>query len=115
MTPNLPSDEGRALGRELSRLCEAEESKRPFHKGRCGTCAFREGSYPNGSAATVMTAFKCAMERTPFLCHERADEPCAGWLLMRVPAGSEVQMPWEHPEGDGEVYGPAVPPLDTAP
>lgn len=99
MVPNETSDEGRELGRHLSRFCDerAEESGRD---GRCDTCAFRAGDHlANGSAATLMTALKCAAEREPFWCHEH-DRPCAGWQLMRF--NEAVAVPWDYIAGADE-------------
>lgn len=97
LIPNEASYEGRKLGRHLSRLCDAEIAGKPDN--RCGTCAFRSGDHvANGSVSTLMTAFKCVMEREPFWCHEH-DRPCAGWLALRVPEGEQISMPWEASEG----------------
>lgn len=93
---NAVTAEGRELGAQLARLCDSE-AKRTGRDGRCDTCAFRAGDHlANGSPETLMTAFKCAAERTPFWCHEH-DRPCAGWLLMRFNA--PVEMPWPIIEG----------------
>jgi hypothetical protein len=44
-----------------------------------------------------MSAIKCVAEREPFWCHTW-DKPCAGWTLLRFPAGEQVEMPWDHIE-----------------
>lgn len=80
--PNLPTDEGRALGRELARLCDGEAAAHPDAPERCHDCAFRLGTPPNGCAPTLMDAMKCAIEGEPFLCHIDG-KACAGWALMR--------------------------------
>lgn len=71
---NRPTPEGIALGKELARLtdrAEAEVRARfPKAKERCGTCAFRLGTIPNGCVETVMDALKCALEYRTFDCHE---------------------------------------------
>lgn len=96
MRANAVTPEGRELGAELARLCDGE-AERTGKDGRCVTCAFRAGDHlANGSAETLMTAFKCVAEREPFWCHE-VDEPCKGWLLMRFQ--EPVEMPWEAVEG----------------
>lgn len=90
---NLPTPEGRVLGRHLARLCdEAEREQRaqfPNQKPRCHDCAFRRGTRPNGCPGTLMDAIKCAVEGDPFLCHVGMEngegEPrgvCQGWLIM---------------------------------
>lgn len=97
--PNEATAEGRALGREMARLCDIELTGRPDN--RCQTCAFRAGDHvANGSPETLMSALKCVMERTPFWCHE-SDKPCAGWLTMRFSEDKVIAAPWDHvPGGD---------------
>lgn len=96
--PNKVTPEGWQMGKELARICDAEAAKQG-KDGRCWTCAFRAGDHiANGSPETLMSALKCAAERTPFWCHER-DQPCAGWTLMRWPAGATTELPWEHISG----------------
>ena len=98
MRPNKVTPEGWQLGKEIARLCDAEVAKQG-KDGRCGTCAFRAGDHvANGSPETLMSAVKAMAEREPFWCHTW-DKPCAGWTLMRFPAGETVTTPWEHPEG----------------
>jgi hypothetical protein len=95
--PNEASPEGRALGRELARLCDGELAGKPDN--RCATCAFRLGPHlANGSAPTLMSALKCALEGDPFWCHE-IDRPCAGWQAMRTAKGQRIHVPWNHIEG----------------
>ena len=70
----------------------------------CVTCAFRLGSAPNGSEATVNDALKCVMENVEFMCHDGLDlmagqEPwktCAGWIHARnhLPKGYVAKMPF---------------------
>jgi hypothetical protein len=81
---NEVTAEGFELGYHLARFVDAEEKKEPLPHGRerCHNCAFRQGTYPNGSPTTTMDALKCAMEGTTFLCHEDL-QPCAGWALLR--------------------------------
>jgi hypothetical protein len=93
MKPNLPTPEGRALGAELARLCDAEI--KPGDPERCLTCAFRAGTIPNGCAPTLMDAIKCAIEGAPFYCHEQRGKLCSGWRLMvDGPQKLSVDVPW---------------------
>jgi len=97
MRPNLPTPEGRELGRELARLCDGELADR--RDDRCGTCAFLLGDHvANGSAETLMGALKCAMGDEPFWCHEH-DRACAGWAAMRFGKEAVVEAPWQHVPG----------------
>ena len=99
LVPNIATDEGRALGKELARLCDGEAAK-AGRDGRCDTCAFRAGDHvANGSVETLMTALKCVAEREPFWCHEH-DRPCAGWRMMRFQEA--VEMPWDYVGGTDE-------------
>jgi len=86
--PNVPTPEGRALGKELARLTELGFAKMkrdfPSAPGPCAECAFVAGTIPNGCAETVADALKCAVEGHPFYCHKgmKNGEPqrlCAGW------------------------------------
>jgi len=92
--PNVPTDEGRALGAEIARLVDNDEARvraagLPVPP-RCGDCATRLGTPPNGCAPTLMDFVKCAAEGEPFMCHVGAvdGEPariCGGWLLAVTP------------------------------
>jgi len=103
-TLNRPTPEGRALGKELARLCDAAETEQrkrfPNHAERCKSCAFRLGTIPNGCPETLMDAVKCVIEGRDFLCHmtlgadgEPDGTPCRGWMLMltNAPRGT---APW---------------------
>ena len=81
---NESTPEGFALGYKLAQFVDAEENKAPLPNGRtrCHNCAFRQGSWPNGSPSTIMDALKCAIEGITFLCHDDL-QPCAGWVLLR--------------------------------
>jgi hypothetical protein len=97
---NVATDLGRELGRELARLCDTELAGK--EDTRCATCAFRGGDHlANGSPETLMSALKCAMEGTPFWCHEH-DLACAGWAVMRFPKEALVEAPWPHLPGTDE-------------
>lgn len=84
--PNLPSEKGAELGRELARLTR-KELERSGGASPCDDCAFVEGTFPNRCAATLMDAIKCIIEAEPFYCHKGVTdgEPkklCAGWQAM---------------------------------
>lgn len=97
MRENIATPEGRALGREMARLCDGQLAGK--RDDRCATCAFRLGDHlANGSPETLMSAVKCMIEGDPFWCHEH-DRPCAGWNAMKFPKDSRAEAPWDHPEG----------------
>lgn len=91
---NLPDETGIALGVELARLADIEESKElasfPDSPPRCDDCAFRAGMRPNGCSETLMDAIKCVAELIPFYCHKGvkgvkpAKRLCAGWGLLAL-------------------------------
>ncbi len=92
MTVNAPTPEGIALGRELARFFDIEqpkvEAQFPGSTERCKSCAFREGTYPNGCPETVVDALDCAVTGKPFYCHVGLvdGEPkrlCAGWAVLQ--------------------------------
>lgn len=98
--PNAPTPEGIALGRELARLCDAEEQKQldqfPGQPPRCDDCAFRAGTIPNGCPDTLMDALKCVLEGEPFYCHKGMKDQdadpkrlCSGWMVLQTPGGEE--------------------------
>lgn len=101
---NDPTDEGRALGREVARLADAEFAKNPALRPRCHDCAFAASTEPNSIAGTLMTALKCAMEREPFYCHvippSGHQRLCAGWEAML--SDKAVDAPWQHLEPAGD-------------
>ena len=82
--PNLPTEDGAALGREMARLFDAEKDA----PERCHDCAFRLGTTPNQSAPTLMDALKCVMEGVPFNCHVE-EKPCAGYVAFRRAGGAQ--------------------------
>jgi len=97
MRENRTTPEGRELGKRMARLCDQELAGK--RDNRCSTCAFRLGDHlANGSPETLMSALKCAIERTPFWCHE-ADHPCAGWQAMKSAPDCRLVVPWEHVPG----------------
>lgn len=108
---NDPTDEGRALGREVARLADAEFARDPTLRPRCHDCAFASGTVPNSIAGTLMAALKCAMEREPFYCHvtpaSGRQRLCAGWEAMV--SDEAVRAPWSHlePAGDSLPHDPS--------
>lgn len=80
--PNLPSPLGEEAGAEIARLVKpgldrlVAEGVHP-----CDECAYVKGALGNRCLATVASAIKCALEKTPFLCHMRGEpEPiCVGF------------------------------------
>lgn len=113
MVPNRPTPEGRELGIELARLCDVAEADQlqrfPKAKTRCGTCAFRAGTFPNGCVSTLMDAMKAVTEQDVFMCHEikngaEPDRLCSGFVAMLtsstdIPA---VTVPWNYSHIDSE-------------
>lgn len=95
MKINEATPEGFELGYYMARFVDQEEAKEPLANGyaRCATCAFRQGTFPNGSPQTLMDAAKCVMEGVPFDCHED-EKPCAGWALLRRASESTSTVPW---------------------
>lgn len=90
-TPNLPTPEGRLLGEQLARLCDIEEARLretfPNAHRRCGDCALRLGTDPNGCAETLMDLVKCVVEAVPFYCHQAMTDGkprvlCAGYAAL---------------------------------
>lgn len=105
MVPNKPTEIGRALGKQLARLCDAAETEQRKHfpdmQERCKTCAFRGGSLPNGCEETVMDAIKCVIEGVGFMCHHSPKdgkggytELCQGWFLLVSQQKEYGKAPW---------------------
>lgn len=95
------SPEGVRAGKQMVRLIEPALT-RLVAEGeadeRCKTCAFREGTVPNGCIQTVADAMKAGLEDVPFLCHQ-GNPPatiCFGWYAMRVRLrGLTMQCNWD--------------------
>lgn len=89
---NRPEPAGHELGSRLARFFDDAAPRFMLRfgalPGRCKSCAFRAGTFPNGCVTTVMDALKCAVEHEPFYCHERPDPDgspsklCAGWAVL---------------------------------
>ena len=94
-TENLPSKEGAAFGQVLANLAQRGMrltlERFPDTLPMCDDCAFREGTRPNQSLATVADAYKCVIECVSFNCHkgitdnESPKRICAGWLACMEP------------------------------
>lgn len=90
--PNVPTPEGRLLGAQLARLCDIEEARlrerHPRMHRRCGDCALRLGTDPNGCPETLMDVVKAVIEHVPFYCHQAFDDEgrpkllCAGYAAL---------------------------------
>jgi len=83
---NLPCEQGESLGKEVARLTDSAllELKKDFpnQQERCKSCAFRLGTLPNRSLATLHDAIKCLNEYIPFMCHEDSGKSlCAGYSI----------------------------------
>jgi len=72
---NLPSAEGRMMGRELARLTGP-------CAGSCPSCAYIGGTIPNQSPSTVAHALECTITGDVFDCHHDG-KPCRGWIQSR--------------------------------
>lgn len=115
MKRNLPTDEGRELGVQLARIAdraaERWQDQLGFVPVRCGSCAFRAGTVPNGCLPTLANAVKCAVENDPFKCHEfkgwrdGSGEPvttCAGYMLAQSEMRGIGEAPWQFIAGGPE-------------
>lgn len=93
------SPEGQRCGHELARVAEKAVAilvAEGEPDERCKTCAFREGTVPNGCIQTQADALKAVMEGVPFTCHVNKGWPCHGWYALRVAAnGRKVEVPWD--------------------
>lgn len=73
---------------------------------RCKTCAFRDGTVPNGCIQTQADAMKAMLEGTPFFCHQNIGKTCHGWYAGRVALkGKTVFVPYEFSDEDSKVTG----------
>lgn len=104
-TLNRPCELGMQVGEQLVKFVDEAEKRCAEELGfvavKCPTCAFREGTIPNGCLTTVATALKCSMENEPFYCHHKTtnygpQKLCAGWLMMDRSATTE--MPFDYPD-----------------
>ena len=109
LIPNRPTEKGRRMGRELVRLWKAAMRAALVNApaealaavpDRCKTCAFREGTHPNGCEETVMDAVKCVLEKVPFSCHQELKDGkptklCAGWIVTQRCDQPPVKVSWD--------------------
>ena len=101
MRRTVPTDEGRECGAMLGLMTDKAEAevriKFPNHSGRCKSCAFRSGTFPNGCPETLIQAIACVVSGEPFFCHQQLDahgEPediCAGWLIAVTVADDKLR------------------------
>lgn len=87
------SPEGQALGANMARLYEiARRDLRDLADpdDRCKSCAFREGTVPNGCAQTQLDISKCVAENIPFYCHQYRGQLCDGWVTVRIGLGRKL-------------------------
>ena len=108
--PNRPTPEGIEAGKYLARMTDTAEKEQlkqfPNQDKRCKSCAYLEGTVPNGCVPTVMDAIKAACERVPFMCHQHFDangnptEICMGWVILQSASklDKSIKMPWEFSE-----------------
>jgi hypothetical protein len=94
--------EGKALGLQLIRLTAPALIRLLIDgepDGRCPTCAFRDGTVPNGCPQTTMDALKAVAEDVPFMCHHKQPKntvPCHGWYAARVALkGAKFKVPYD--------------------
>lgn len=93
------SPEGKKAGRWLAKFVYShivllELDGEPDE--RCKTCAFRQGTVPNGCVITQADAMKAMLSGVPFLCHQDMGKTCHGWYAGRVALkGRTVDVPWD--------------------
>ena len=108
LVPNRPTDLGRDAGKQVARLWRASMRSALMQApeavaaipDRCRTCAFREGTVPNGCEETVMDAIKCVIEKVPFMCHHdmkngKPTKMCAGWIVTQRADQAAGKAPWD--------------------
>lgn len=96
------SPEGKKLGALLVQLTEKSIAKLVAEgeiDERCLTCAFRQGTVPNGCIQTQLDALKAVSEKIPFMCHHkqpRNTHVCHGWYACAVATkdAPAKEAPW---------------------
>jgi hypothetical protein len=90
--PSRVSPEGQQAGRVLAAFAETGiETGVPDR--RCGTCAFRMGTVPNGCLQTMADAAKCLAEGEVFECHHREGATCEGFRAASMVYPPEMRGP----------------------
>ena len=94
-----PSIHGKMMGKALAIMAARGRDNAPMPiPDCCLTCAFREGSLPNQTAATGMMALNCVLRLDPdqFACHHGMKEGqpqklCSGYIAAMLAPFSEVK------------------------
>jgi hypothetical protein len=88
---------GRAIGVILVGLAEPK-IKQNLAQGipdqRCETCAFRDGTVPNGCEQTTADALKCVKEGVNFGCHSTPGQLCYGFECADRERMKHVDIDW---------------------
>lgn len=88
---NRPTPQGYLLGAVLAAAADRGEPiarlSDPTMPPRCKSCAFTQGTIPNGCPETVLDAMGALIETIPFRCHQHFDDDgdpmdiCSGWIF----------------------------------
>ena len=126
-TRNVPTPEGREIGKELAWMTKQARADLVKRLGQeavagllpepCRSCAFRGGTFPNGCSGTVLDALKCVMEGVPFYCHQSPQNEdgrhtglCHGYLTARTALVGKTALPtpwpFSHEHEQGAVSAP---------
>lgn len=90
---DLVTPEGQRLGKIMANMAdqgfEILKNEHGFKDDRCVSCAFREGTVPNGDPQTQLEVVDCVMnDKAAFACHcvqaggER--QVCSGWIAAKT-------------------------------
>lgn len=83
------SPEGQIFGRWMARMDKIGRLALEGPDLRCASCAFREGTVPNGCMQTQLDVLKAVCEGVPFHCHAPRDgRLCAGFVSARLVAAT---------------------------
>lgn len=106
--------EGKKIGKETARMANfmvKQLEAKGIEDQRCKTCAFREGTVPNGCLQTQADVMKCVIEGNIFLCHQnlKTPAPCFGYLaarssIIQANGGQDfrAKVPWDYSVDDGQ-------------